>query len=126
MILFSASARSSSTPAIKHAETVVVHLLAESDQHLGQLCATSGVDRFADVTLWDRLETGEPRFHSAATWMRCRIVEVREVSGSLVVLVEVLEAGGRNTSGETAGNDRPLVYHARAWHALDALTQVAP
>ena len=124
MIMFSASERSSSTPTIRQAETVVVHLLDEADLELARLGATSGIDRFADTSLWDRLPTGETRFHAAAAWLRCRVVDVIEISGSYVVIAEVLHAGGRNTVDEVAGTNRPLVYHARAWHALDESTVI--
>ncbi len=123
MIMFSASARSSSTPTIRRADAVVVHLLDEEDLPLAQLCATSGVDRFADQSSWDRLPSGEVRFNQAASWLRCRVVETLEIHGSLVVMGEVLEAGGRNTDAEhTPG--RPLVYHARTWHALGDTSKI--
>lgn len=123
MVMFSASSRSSSTPTIKRADSVVVHLLDENDLALAQLGATSGVDRFADKESWDRLPSGEVRFHRAASWLRCRVVRQTEVHGSLVVLAEVHDAGGRNTDpNHTPG--RPLVYHSRAWHALGDSTKL--
>ena len=118
MVMFSASGKSSSTPTIRQAETVVVHLLDEADIVLAQLGATSGIDRFADTTLWDRLPTGETRFHGAAAWLRGRVVDVIEINGSFVVIAEILEAGGRNTVDDAASGNRPLVYHARTWHVL--------
>ncbi len=123
MIMFSASVRSSSTPTISKAETLVVHLLDEEDLPLAQLCATSGVDRFADTASWDRLPGGEVRFHRAASWLRSRVLQTVEVHGSLVVLAEVIEAGGRNTdSAHVPG--APLVYHARSWHALGESSKI--
>src|SRR5690625_4005194 len=54
-VAFSASTRSSSTPTLLRASTVVVHLLSARQLDLAQLGATSGVDRFADTSLWQRL-----------------------------------------------------------------------
>lgn len=53
------SDRSSSTPTIRQAETVVVHLLGADRPPAAQLFVTSGVDRFADRETWSCLVTGE-------------------------------------------------------------------
>lgn len=126
IVMFSASVRSSSTPTIRRAETVVIHLLDEDDLSLAQLCATSGIDRFADGSSWERLPTGEVRFHGAASWMRSRVLDTFDVEGSLIVVAEVLEAGGRNTVDTGEPDGRPLVYHARTWHALDEASRIIP
>src|ERR1700710_2080552 len=57
LLVFSISDLSSSAPTLRDAETVVVHLLGADQLHIATLCATSGVDRFVDTTLWDRLPT---------------------------------------------------------------------
>ena len=125
MVMFSASGKSSSTPTITKASTVVVHLLDESDLPLAKLGATSGIDRFADTSLWSRLPTGEARFHGAATWLRARVVKVLAVNDSYVVIAEVLDAGGRNTVDNAEGTGAPLIYHERAWHALNRTTVIS-
>lgn len=118
MLVFSASTRSSSTPTLIRAATVVVHLLAVDDLPLARLCATSGVDRFADRRLWSRLETGEPRFTQVRSWIRARVVERVSAGGSTVVVAEALETS--RASGTDAVTDAaPLVYHDRTWHGLD-------
>jgi flavin reductase (DIM6/NTAB) family NADH-FMN oxidoreductase RutF len=117
MLAFSASSRSSSTPTIRSAETIVVHLLNSEQLPIAQLGATSGVDRFADTSIWERLDTGEPYFPGAAVWIRGRIVNTLDARGATLVLVEALEVGGK--SGDpTLNAGQPLVYHSRAWHAL--------
>lgn len=125
MLVFSASGRSSSTPTILAAETLVVHLLDERDISIAQLCATSGVNRFRDTSLWDRLPTGEPRFHVATSWMRVHVLNTIDAEGSHVIVAQVLECGGRNTDPSLAGATRPLVYHARSWHALGEASKIA-
>lgn len=113
LILFSVSDLSSSTPSILRSGTVVVHLLEADRLDLAQLCATSGIDRFADATAWSRLPTGEPLYHGVRNWLRCRI-ENRLVAGASTVIVgEVIEA---SEVGDDVGD--PLVYHNRVWHRL--------
>lgn len=59
-LIFTVTDASSSAPTIIESVTAVVHLLDSEDLPLAQLCATSGIDRFADTALWDRLPSGEP------------------------------------------------------------------
>ncbi len=113
LLVFSASATSSSTPTLLRAQTVVVHLLTADDLPIARLCATSGVDRFADRHLWSRLETGEPYFTGVASWIRARTVERVSAGGSTVIVAEALEA-----SPLSAEEDSALVYHRRTWHRL--------
>ncbi|QWT24404.1 flavin reductase family protein [Subtercola sp. PAMC28395] len=113
LIMFSVSAISSSTPTIRRARTVVVHLLSAEQLHIAKLGATSGVDRFADRTLWDVLPTGETYFPQARTWIRARVLNQMQAGGSSIVLVEALEA-----KPQLPAETDPLVYHNRAWHRL--------
>lgn len=112
LLVFSLSELSSSAPTIAAADTVVVHLLGVEQLPIAQLCATSGIDRFADTRLWDRLDTGEPYFPSAAAWIRGRVVNRMTAGTSTVVAIHALEA--RTGDPSTA----PLVYHNRTWHSL--------
>ncbi|MDT9592197.1 flavin reductase family protein [Nocardioides zeae] len=114
LLAFSVSTSSSAAPGLLHARTLVVHLLDEDDIGVAQLCATSGVDRYADGSTWSRLPTGEPHFHDVRRWLRVRPVRVVEVPGATVVVAEALLA-----SSTAAGTARPLVYHHRTWHVLD-------
>lgn len=113
LIMFSVSAISSSSPTIRRAGTVVVHLLSAPQLHLAQLGATSGIDRFADRSLWRRLPSGETYFPEARTWIRARVVDVMDAGGSAIMLVEALEAKPADDLAQ-----EPLVYHNRAWHRL--------
>ncbi|MCG2624733.1 flavin reductase family protein [Arthrobacter sp. I2-34] len=122
ILAFSVSEFSSSTPTIRRADTVVVHLLSAEEVHLAQLCATSGIDRFADTSLWSWLETGEPYFLTAGAWIRGRIVSSMAAGGSAIVAVEALEASPGLSGGGLPG--RPLVYHNRSWHALGDASQI--
>ncbi|MEO6827034.1 MAG: flavin reductase family protein [Microbacteriaceae bacterium] len=121
LLIFSISDQSSSAPTIREAETLVVHLLGAGQLHIAQLCATSGIDRFADTSLWDRLSTGEPYFPSAHTWIRGRIIDRMVAGSSTVVAVHALEA---KVSGDGTASD-PLVYHNRTWHRLSEHSALA-
>src|SRR5699024_9144610 len=63
LVVFSLSAQSSSAPAILRAQTIVVHIVDAGNTGIAILGATSGIDRFADRSIWSRLPTGEPLFH---------------------------------------------------------------
>ena len=114
LLVFSVSDQSSSAPTIRAAEYVVVHLLGADQLHIAQLCATSGIDRFADRSLWNRLATGEPYFPSAHAWIRGRVIDTMSTGSSTIVAVHALQT-------DIAAGDAdapPLVYHNRTWHRL--------
>lgn len=121
LLMFSLSAHSSSTPTIRRADSVVVHLLGAGQLALAQLGATSGVDRFADTSLWSTLPSGDVYFPSARAWIRGRVLTSMDAGGSVVVLVEAVEA----SSHETGGDQVPLVYYNRTWHELGDHSQIA-
>jgi flavin reductase (DIM6/NTAB) family NADH-FMN oxidoreductase RutF len=112
LLVFSLSALSSSTPAIRKSHTVVVHLLSAGQLEIAKLGATHGVDRFADTSVWTRLPTGEPYFPSANAWIRGRVFHQEELNYSAIMVIEALETGG------PVADARPLVYHDRTWHQL--------
>lgn len=114
LLVFSLSDLSSSAPTINRADTVVVHLLGSDQLNIAKLCATSGIDRFADATAWSRLESGEPYFPGAHAWIRGRVINRMAAGSSTVVAVHALEA--EITADATAS--APLVYHNRSWHHL--------
>ena len=112
LLVFSISGSSSSAPTIRRADTLVVHLLGSDQLPIARLCATSGVDRFADTSLWHRLPTGEPVFRDVPVWIRGRVINRMDAGDSTVIAVHALQAERSET--EVA----PLVYHNRTWHHL--------
>ena len=120
LLVFSVSELSSSTPTIRKADTVVVHLLGAGQLDIAKLGATSGIDRFADTSIWQRLPTGEPYFPAAHAWIRGRVVNKMEAGGSTVVAVEALQtkAPPADDPLADAAAAEPLVYHNRTWHRL--------
>jgi len=114
LLVFSVSGQSSSAPTILAADTVIVHLLGSEQLDLATLCATSGIDRFADTSIWDRLITGEPYFPAAQSWIRGKVIERMDAGGSTVIAVHALQAG----ISHGIDSAEPLVYHNRTWHRL--------
>jgi flavin reductase (DIM6/NTAB) family NADH-FMN oxidoreductase RutF len=116
LLVFSISEQSSSAPTIQRADTVVVHLLSADQLDIAKLFATSGVDRFADTTLWDRLITGEPYFPSAHVWIRGKVINRMQAGTSTVVAIHALQA--KLPDDPSTNEAAPLVYHNRTWHSL--------
>lgn len=116
-LIFTVTDASSSAPTIGKSDSVVVHLLDAEDLSLAQLCATSGIDRFADTTLWDRLPTGEPYFPSAADILRVHCTQRIRTTGSTIVVADVVEVRRRH-SQIAAGDAARLVYQDRTWHSV--------
>ncbi|WP_448808485.1 flavin reductase family protein [Agromyces bauzanensis] len=116
LLVFSVSHISSSSPTITASESVVVHLLSVRDLWLAKLCATSGIDRFADTSTWSRLPTGEPYFPAASRWLRAAVVSTALAGTSTIVTAQALESGSGLDDDHI--NEAPLVYHNRTWHAL--------
>lgn len=125
LVVFSLSSASSSTPTVKEAETVVIHLLGAGQIGLAKNFATSGIDRFADQSIWSRLITGEPYLPSATAWMRGRIINKMDAGDSTVVAVQILQVDLPGEAGRAAGESKPLVYHNRTWHSLSQASVVS-
>jgi flavin reductase (DIM6/NTAB) family NADH-FMN oxidoreductase RutF len=114
LLVVSVSDRSSTSPVLTRADTLVVHLLGAAQLHLARLCATSGIDRFADTSLWSRLETGEPYFTEARSRILGRVIDRVTAGTAQLLVVEALEIEQPAASAA----DDALVYHHRAWHRL--------
>ncbi|SFI61452.1 MULTISPECIES: flavin reductase family protein [Microbacterium] len=120
LIVFSASALSSSTPTLLEADTIVVHMIGTQERDIAVLCATSGIDRFADTSLWDRLPTGEPYFRGASRRFRGRVVNRLAAGASTLFVVKAIESWH-----DGAVDSQPLVYHDRTWHALGESSRIS-
>lgn len=121
VLVFSISEASSAAPTLLSAETLVVHMLTAENLDLAVLGATSGIDRFEDTSIWDRLPTGEPYFTGAHAWLRGRVVDQMKIGGSTVVAVHALESN----IPDDAATAHPLVYHNRTWHSLGELSKIS-
>jgi flavin reductase (DIM6/NTAB) family NADH-FMN oxidoreductase RutF len=104
LLALSLSVRSSIAPALRAAETLLVHLLGQNQQDLAVRFAAPGADRFAAPTRWRPLATGEPLLLDAPTWLRCRIRERTATGDHWLVVAEILES-------RVDASAEPLVYH---------------
>jgi len=128
LLVFSASNLSSSTPTILNAETVLVHLIDADTIDVAKLCATSGIDRFADTSQWRRLSTGEPLFTDVKVWIRGKVINRFDACGSTLIVVHAMESSISTDPDIAPAADAaaPLVYHSRQWHRLSDETLVQP
>lgn len=111
LFVFSISDQSSASTTITKAETLIVHLLSADQLDLAKLGATSGIDRFADTSLWHALPTGEPVF-DGPRWIRAAIVSRVAAGTATLIVAEALETDLSPETGEG------LVYVDRTWHRL--------
>lgn len=118
LLVFSLSGSSWAAPDILESKSVLVHLLDAEQLEQAKIFATGGIDRFADISTWSRLATGEPILHGAGTWLRGEIINDLPAGDSTVVVVKVLEVGVPDQPVLEPEKTRPLVYHNRAWHSL--------
>ncbi|MFD4368860.1 flavin reductase family protein [Rhodococcus sp. NPDC058521] len=99
---------SSSIGAVHSAETLVIHLLGEHQQHLAQRFARSADERFADESLWTRLDSGEPVLHGTPSWLRVKVDQLIPVGDHTLVIGLVTRVYSEELN-ETAA--APLLYH---------------
>lgn len=124
LVVFSVSAISSSAPVLNTAEHVIVHFIDSGAINVAKIGSTSGIDRFEDTSLWTELETGERVYKDAPVWMRCKIVNRIDASGSTLLLAEVLDTSLAGGDGDPRDSRDPLVYINRAWHKLTDASRI--
>lgn len=112
LLAFSLAANRGSAAAIAAADAVVVHLLTTGDLELARTFADSGSERFTGAMEWTRLQGGEPLLVHHGYALHCRVLSRTPAGGSLLIAAEVLEVMAPERAGA------PIVYHARAFHAL--------
>ncbi|WP_341952061.1 flavin reductase family protein [Salinibacterium sp. TMP30] len=120
LLAFSISHRASTAESIRSARSYVVHFLGRDQLEIAQLCATSGVDRFADRQLWARLPTGEPYFPSAPAWVVGTRINQLDAEAASLILVRATESHVDSDPDSV----QPLVYHNRGWHHLGRHSRV--
>ncbi|MGV8856994.1 flavin reductase family protein [Rhodoglobus sp.] len=121
LLAFSISHRASTAASIRSASSYVVHFLGKDQLEIAQLCATSGVDRFSDTSLWRRLPTGEPYFPSAPAWVAGTRVDQLDAGAASIILLRATQSAVDSGAEGTP----PLVYFNRGWHQLGEHSQVS-
>ncbi|MGV8911147.1 MAG: flavin reductase family protein [Rhodoglobus sp.] len=121
LLAFSISHRASTAASIRSAHSYVVHFLGKDQVEIAQLCATSGVDRFADTRLWARLATGEPFLPSAPAWVAGTRIDHLDAGTATIILLRATQSAVDSQADATP----PLVYFNRGWHHLGEHSQVS-
>lgn len=125
LLIFSVSSLSSSARVLKDSDTVVVHFIDPESLDVAKLGATSGVDRFADTSIWSRLPTGEAIFHNVRTWIRARVVNRLEASGSTIFIAQAIQASHSAEQLDEQPERDGLVFMNRTWHRIGEDSTVA-
>lgn len=118
LLMFSASSRSSSSPTLLQADTLVVHLLDAESLELAKLGSARGIDRFADRSKWTRLVTGEPYFPQARSWIRARVLNRMDAGGSTVIVAQGIQSSVSADAADDLPTRDGLVYLNRTWHRI--------
>lgn len=113
LISFNIANSSSSVEALRHADSIVVHLLRRHQVDIAQRFSRTAIERFADESLWTRLSTGEPLLKGATCWIRATIRETMKFGDHMLVVADVADVHLDEASSTTVG---PLLYHEGAYH----------
>ncbi|MGV9747929.1 flavin reductase family protein [Rhodococcus zopfii] len=112
LVSFNITHTSSSIDAVHAADSLVVHLLGEDQRHLAQRFARSADERFADRSLWGRLDTGEPALHDTPVRLRLLVHQLIPVGDSTLVVGLVADTAVTDTESPAG----PLLYHDGVYH----------
>ena len=110
MVSFALARSASAWPGVSVASRVAVHLLARGQDALARTFATSGIDRFADVS-WHPGDSGEPLLDDCAAYLCCDVVAHVPAGDHAMVLAEV-------TAAYVGDAGPPLLYHAGSYASV--------
>jgi flavin reductase (DIM6/NTAB) family NADH-FMN oxidoreductase RutF len=110
---------SSSIAALSAASSAIVHVVSDDQAHLAARFARDAAQRFADLSSWSLLPTGEPVLHGTRTWFRIGDLVHIPAGDSVLVIARIVaihcEADARPS--------RPLVYHEGRFQAVAPLDE---
>ncbi|MFC1415760.1 flavin reductase family protein [Streptacidiphilus cavernicola] len=115
LVSFYLSRTASTAGAVLDADVFAAHVLGEDQRAIAERFARSGVDRFAG-TGWSPGPQGVPLLDGVPAWLTARPVLRQRVGDHLLVVGEVLAAGGDGGAG------RPLLHHGGAFGAFRPLS----
>jgi flavin reductase (DIM6/NTAB) family NADH-FMN oxidoreductase RutF len=108
LVSFNIAHTSSSIRALHAADSLVIHFLGEHQQHLAQRFARSADQRFADRSLWTKLDTQEPVLHGTPLWLRVVVDQLIPI-GDHTLVIGLVTRVHDETGDEPAA--APLLYH---------------
>ncbi|MFC6632715.1 flavin reductase family protein [Microbulbifer taiwanensis] len=109
MVLWSIDKQALGYQAFTGQEHFAVHVLKADQQHISNLFAGRGADKFGQVH-WRTGPDGIPQLEGCAAYFHCRRVQCIDGGDHTILLGEVLEF--------TAGGGEPLVFHRGRYRAL--------
>jgi flavin reductase (DIM6/NTAB) family NADH-FMN oxidoreductase RutF len=110
LISFNIDRSSSSWPAVERASYLAIHLLKSGQEEIARRFATSGIDRFADRSLWRPGPYGLPLLHDTLALMICSITARVAAGDHAIVLGTPVSA--------LQGHGEPLLYHRSRYTGL--------
>jgi len=109
LISFAATTRSTSWPKIRDIGVIGVNILRDDQESIARAFATSGIDKFANVT-WSSGQNGAPLIEGALATLEGRVEVVATYGDHDVVVVAVDQA--------RAQNGEPLLYYRGGFNVL--------
>ena len=103
LVAFCVARTSSTWPRIRTAGVFCVNILAEAQEDLCRVFATSSADKFRGVG-WRPAESGAPELAGALAWIDCSVEAEHPAGDHLIVVGQVRELG-------VAHEGRPLVFY---------------
>lgn len=109
LVLWSIDKQSMGYKAFTSREHFAVHILRADQQHVSNLFAGRGADKFGQVS-WYEGPNGIPRLEECAAYFHCRRAQCIDGGDHTILLGEVLEFA--------AFGGEPLVFHQGCYRAL--------
>jgi 3-hydroxy-9,10-secoandrosta-1,3,5(10)-triene-9,17-dione monooxygenase reductase component len=103
LVAFCVARTSSTWPQIRAVGSFCVNVLAEDQENLCRVFATSGADKFRGVG-WRTTESGAPILAGALAWIDCSVEAEHAAGDHFIVVGRVRELG-------VAREGRPLVFY---------------
>ncbi len=111
LVSFCVGPQSSTWPALRRADRVLVHLLADGQAGLAARFARPGADRFGPDTRWSRGPAGLPMLAGVLAWLLVVPCERIVLGDHRLVVGRVVETG-------QGPGERPLLHHDGAFTSL--------
>jgi 3-hydroxy-9,10-secoandrosta-1,3,5(10)-triene-9,17-dione monooxygenase reductase component len=111
LVAFLPAKGSTSWPRIRACGRFCVNVLAEDQEEICRIFATSGIDRFATVA-WERNTRGLPALTGATAWIDCDLHAVHDAGDHHIVLGRVREL-------DVTAAARPLIFFQGDYVRLD-------
>jgi flavin reductase (DIM6/NTAB) family NADH-FMN oxidoreductase RutF len=117
-VSFNIAHRSSSMPALRAADTAVIHLLSTGQEELARRFSGPADERFADRSLWHRPAGGAPVLRGVPVRFHVRLVDRIPIGDHSVVICAVEQVFADRANSPASG---PLVYRDGRYQEVSPL-----